>query len=93
MGAPHNFALALLAGLSQLVYTRLSMGPRAPRPGGNSFSADMARNFELQARYVLPLIIGAISYTVAAAVPLYWATSNLFMITQEYLSGRTFRGT
>jgi YidC/Oxa1 family membrane protein insertase len=94
MGAAHNIVLATLAALTQVVYTRLSMGARAPRPAGEqSFSSDMARNFELQARYVLPLIIGIVSYTVAAAVPLYWVTSNLFMIAQEYLSGRRFRGT
>lgn len=94
MGAAHNIVLATLAALTQVVYTRLSMGLRTPRPAGEqSFSSDMARNFELQARYVLPLIIGVVSYTVAAAVPLYWVTSNLFMIAQEYLSGRRFRGT
>jgi YidC/Oxa1 family membrane protein insertase len=94
MSAPHNIVLSVLAALTQLAYTRLSMGAHAPRPAGErSFSGDMARNFELQARYVLPLIIGVVSYTVSAAVPLYWATSNLFMVAQEYLSGRRFRGT
>lgn len=91
MGAKHNIPLALLVAATQFVYTRLSMGPRAAR--GNieaSFSDDMARSFDLQARYIFPLTFAVIAYFVAAAVPLYWFTSNLFMIAQEYAAGRRF---
>lgn len=89
----HSILLAVLAGAAQLVYTRLSMGRRAggaPKPMGTSFSADMARSFDLQMRYFLPVMVGAFSYFVVAAAPLYWATSTLFMIGQEYLMGRRF---
>lgn len=85
--------LAVCAGLTQLVYARLSMGPRnkmATSPVEQSFSNDMARSFDLQARYILPVIVAGIAYTVAAAVPLYWTTSNLFMIAQELFMGRRF---
>lgn len=88
-----SVVLAALAGLTQLVYARLSMGPRnkmATSPVEQSFSSDMARSFDLQARYILPIIVAGIAYTVAAAVPLYWTTSNLFMIAQEFLMGRRF---
>ena len=85
--------LAFLTGLTQYIYTRLSMGPRRPRAKEEapSFSSDMARSFDLQARYVLPLLFAGISYTLAAALPLYWTTSNLFMIGQELFMGRRFR--
>ncbi|HWO07722.1 MAG TPA: YidC/Oxa1 family membrane protein insertase [Candidatus Paceibacterota bacterium] len=84
--------LAAFAGLTQLAYARLSMGPRKPREKTDSpsFSSDMAHSFDLQARYVLPVIVAGIAYTVSAAVPLYWTTSNLFMIGQELLMGRRF---
>ncbi|PIR82530.1 hypothetical protein COU20_01885 [Candidatus Kaiserbacteria bacterium CG10_big_fil_rev_8_21_14_0_10_59_10] len=85
--------LAALAGASQLVYARLSMGPRKPPPkdgAKRSFGDDMARSFDIQMRYVLPVVIAVISYTLSAAVPLYWATSNIFMIAQELLMGRRF---
>ncbi|MBV9159753.1 MAG: membrane protein insertase YidC [Candidatus Kaiserbacteria bacterium] len=92
--AGHSVVLALIAMLAQLTYTRLSMGPRGSQTPieavEQSFSSEMAKSFDLQARYVLPLIVGFIGYTVAAAAPLYWATSNLFMIGQEYLAGRRF---
>ena len=89
----HSIVLAVLAAVTQFVYTRLSMGPAAakdPSPVESSLSGDMAKSFDLQARYVLPAMIGVISYSVAAAAPLYWTTSNLFMIAQEYLSGKRF---
>lgn len=91
--AGHSIALGVTAALTQFVYTRLSMGPRAtkdPSPVESSLSGDMAKSFDLQARYVLPVVIGVISYSVAAAAPLYWTTSNLFMIAQEYVSGKRF---
>jgi YidC/Oxa1 family membrane protein insertase len=91
MAAKHNIILALLVVLTQFIYTRLSMGkPGTQTAGEASLSTDMAKSFDVQARYILPLIIGFISYSVAAAAPLYWITSNLFMIAQEYITGRRF---
>lgn len=86
--------LAVVAMLAQLVYTRLSMGPRGSKTPvetvGASFSGDLAKSFDLQARYLLPLMVGVIGYSIAAAAPLYWITGNIFMIGQELLAGRRF---
>ena len=91
MGASHNIVLALLTAITQYVYTRLSMGPRGQQTATEAtLSSDMARSFDVQARYVFPLLIGVIAYSVAAAAPLYYITSNLFMIAQEYMTGRRF---
>jgi YidC/Oxa1 family membrane protein insertase len=88
-----SLILAFLAGVTQYIYTRLSMGPRGSMVAAEaSFSADMARTFDLQARFVLPVMVAGIAYFIAAAAPLYWLTSNLFMIGQELLSGRRFDG-
>jgi YidC/Oxa1 family membrane protein insertase len=87
-----SILLAAAAGLTQLLYARLSMGPRKPREKSDnpSFSADMAHSFDLQARYFLPVIVAGIAYTVSAAIPLYWTASNLFMLAQEFAMGRRF---
>jgi YidC/Oxa1 family membrane protein insertase len=86
-----SIPLAITAALSQFVYTRLSMGPsERSSPVEASLSGEMAKSFEVQARYVLPAIVGVIGFSLASAAPLYWTTSNLFMIAQEYLSGRRF---
>ena len=91
VGASKSLILAVLAGITQIIYTRLSMGaPKKHPPSDGSLGSDMAKSFDMQARYVLPLMIGVIAYTVPAAAPLYWVTSNTFMIAQEYLAGRRF---
>ena len=88
-----NIVLALLAMITQFTYTRLSMGPRGEKTAAEeSFSNDMAKSFDLQARYVLPLMVGVIAFSIAAAAPLYWVTSNIFMICQELATGRRFHG-
>lgn len=83
IAAHHSIILAILAGASQFVYAQLSAPPPIGEKG--SFQADMAKSMNIQIRYVLPVIIAIISYSLAAAVPLYWFTSNLFMIAQEYI--------
>ncbi|MDO8481889.1 MAG: YidC/Oxa1 family membrane protein insertase [bacterium] len=84
-----SLLLAVLAVVTQIVYTRLTMGARKkPAVSDGTFGGDMAKSFDLQARYVLPLIIGVIAYTIPAAAPLYWVVSNSFMIAQEYFMGR-----
>jgi YidC/Oxa1 family membrane protein insertase len=96
MGEKHNVFLAVLVALSQLVYSRLSMGPRQKVPDATpveaSFSGDFAKSFDLQARYVFPVMFGVISYFIVAAAPLYWFTSNVFMIGQEFVAGRRWKG-
>ncbi len=82
--------LAVLAGVTQVFYARLSMGPRKnpPSPEEKSFSADLAHSMDLQMRYILPVMLAGFAYIASAAVALYFVTSNLFMIMQEYLAGR-----
>lgn len=90
--AGKSIILAVLAGLTQVLYTRLSMGaPKKHPPSDGSFGKEMAKSFDMQARYVFPVLIGVMSYYIAAAAPLYWTTGNIFMIAQEYLAGRRFR--
>ncbi len=89
----HSIVLAVLVSVTQAIYTRLSMGPKGTLTQTEaSFSDEMAKSFDIQARYVLPVVIGVVSYFVAAAAPLYWVTSNLFMIAQELYVGRRFHG-
>jgi YidC/Oxa1 family membrane protein insertase len=88
-----SIVLAVLATLVQFIYTRLSMGPRGQVTATEaSLSSDMAKSFDLQARYMLPVMVGVIGLFIASAAPLYWLTGNLFMIGQELFSGRRFSG-
>lgn len=91
--AGRDITLAILAGVTQLIQARLSMGPRKKHEGPVTFGSDLARSMDIQMRYVLPIMITVIAYTISAAVALYWVTSNTFMILQEYVSGRRFSET
>jgi membrane protein insertase Oxa1/YidC/SpoIIIJ len=87
MGTNHNIIFALSATATQFWYTRLSMGPRGVKTATEaSLSDDMARSFDVQARFVLPIIIGVVGYQFVAAAALYYTTSNLCMVLQEYIS-------
>lgn len=80
-----SIILALLAAITQYYQIKLSIPPMAPAEKGAkpSFKDDFARSFNVQMRYMLPVIVFGISYSISAAVALYWTTSNLFSIGHE----------
>ena len=81
-----SFLLAAGAGISQYFQMKLSMPKletKISSAGGVSFKDDLAKSFNLQMRYGLPIFVSIISYTISAAVALYWTTSNLFSIGHE----------
>lgn len=80
-----SFIFALFAAITQYYQIKLSLPPVAPAEEGAkpSFKDDFARSFNVQMRYMLPVIVFGISYSISAAVALYWTTSNLFSIAHE----------
>ena len=80
-----SLILALIAAVTQYYQIKLSVPPIPAREQGStpSFKDDFARSFNVQMRYMLPLIVFGVSYTISAAIALYWATSNLFSIAHE----------
>lgn len=87
--------LAAGAGVSQYFQIKLAT-PTLPAPlpstsGKPSFKDDLMKSFNLQMRYGLPVFVFIISYTISAAVALYWLTSNLFSIAHEFYVRRQAR--
>lgn len=83
--------LALLAAFSQYLQVTISMPKKAleeKKDGERTLQEDFAKSMQMQMRYVLPVMIGFIAYKSAAAVALYWATSNILGIIQEILMRR-----
>lgn len=80
-----SLIFAVFAAVSQYYQIKLSIPPTAPVEAGAkpSFKDDFARSFNVQMRYMLPVIVFGISYSISAAVALYWTTSNLFSIMHE----------
>lgn len=85
-----SYFLAALAGISQYFQLQLSLPPTSssPKESGGSLKDEFARNFTFQMRYIFPVFVFFISYTISAAVALYWAVSNIFMIVHELIVRR-----
>ena len=89
-----SLILALLAGATQFVHAYIAMEPpQTTTKPGESMKDDIMRSLHIQARYVFPVVVAVIAYTISAAVALYWITSNVFMIFQELLVRSKVRGT
>jgi len=78
-----SWFLAGLASLTSFLQMKYSLPPTPEKKENPSFSDDLARSMNLQMKYVLPVVIFFIAYTVSGAVALYWTTSNIFTIGQE----------
>lgn len=81
-----SIVLALLAAATQFLQARYAMPvPQKPEKGAApSMQEEFGRAMALQVRYVLPLVIGFVAYA-SGAVALYFITSNLVSIVQEYI--------
>lgn len=81
-----NILLALIVAATQFVSSHLTLGPKKPAPNRETatFSEDMQHSMQLQARYFMPIMMGYFAYIASAAVALYWVTTNLFTIVQQY---------
>jgi YidC/Oxa1 family membrane protein insertase len=79
--ASHSIPLAILAGVAQFTYAKLSL-PK-PAKDGSGFAHDMAKSMHVQMLYVLPVVMIFIAYTVSAAAALYLTTGSLMSIAQE----------
>ncbi|MFA6273232.1 MAG: YidC/Oxa1 family membrane protein insertase [Candidatus Paceibacterota bacterium] len=75
--------LAIFAGISQFFQAKLAMPPIKPRGDKPDFKADLARSMGLQMRYIFPVVVFFIAYSISGAIALYWTTSNIFAIGQE----------
>lgn len=88
-----SLIFAFFAAVSQYFQIRLSVPAMAPaeKDAKSSFKDDFARSFNVQMRYMLPVIVFGISYSISASVALYWTTSNLFSIAHELYVARKAR--
>lgn len=88
--AAKSFPLALMAGVTQFIHTKLTLPPAKPKDPnkGPDFKEDFARSMNMQMRYVMPGIIFVVAYSISAAIALYFTVSNLTMIAQEYVVRR-----
>ncbi len=85
-----SLPLAILAGVTQFLHIRLSMPKMEPKKAYEepSLKEDFARSMQMQMRYVMPIIIAVVAYTLSAAIALYFTVSNIMAIAQEFVIKR-----
>ena len=82
--AEKSIFLALLAGVSQYVQIRLMLpATKSDNKKSKTFKDDLMKSMTVQMKFVMPVVVFFISYSLPAAIALYWTTSNIFMIFQE----------
>lgn len=87
--AQKSLPLALLAGVSQYLQAYFMPKPKASSGGEASFGESFAKSMQIQMKYVFPILITWIAYSISGAVALYWVTSNMFAVGQQIYVNRT----
>jgi YidC/Oxa1 family membrane protein insertase len=78
--------LAALAGITQFWQINLTLPKLGPKKQTDvpDLKEEFVRNMHLQMRYVMPVIIAVVAYTISAAIALYFFVSNVVGILQEF---------
>ena len=78
--ADKSVFLAILAGVTTYFQISIATGPPST---GSGKQGDIAKAMQVQMKYFFPILVIFISYSISAALSLYWITSNVFAILQE----------
>lgn len=88
-----SLVLAIITGATQFVQISLVTPKQTNQKKDGSFSGTFAQSMQFQMKYVMPVIVTVIAYTLPAMIGLYWTTSNLFTIGQEFFLRRNSTNT
>lgn len=79
-----NFVLAVLAGVTQYVQTKMMLPKNIKKSGGQSKEADLSNMMQMQMTYFMPVFTVIILISLPSALGLYWTVSGLFSVIQQY---------
>ena len=83
-----SLVLALLAGASQYLQAHFMPKPSPSKTGTGSFQESFSKSMHMQMKYVFPVVVAFIAYSISGAVALYWITSNIFSVGQQIYANR-----
>lgn len=84
--SPHNIALALIVAFLQYLVAHFSLARL--KNGAKPLAPEKAAAQRMQQnlmQYFLPILMGVVTYTLPAAVGLYFSTGNVVSLGQEWL--------
>ena len=95
-----SILLAVIAGATQFIQGYLASPVKAKKNGveittdipnsePKSFQDEMSNSMQMNVKYILPIFITLIAWKISAAVALYFVTSNIFTIVQEWYIRKT----
>jgi YidC/Oxa1 family membrane protein insertase len=86
--------LAILAGISQFFYSKITMkhSPSAPQLSPKKGSMDIQKTMGRQMLYFMPILTVVIAWSFPAGLPLYWVVSTLLGLGQEYYFFKKIHG-
>jgi YidC/Oxa1 family membrane protein insertase len=90
--ADKSIILAIIAGITTYFQISLATANTATSTT-KDMQGDIARAMSVQMKYFFPIIVAFISYSISAALCLYWITSNVFAIVQEMYIKRKYHKT
>jgi YidC/Oxa1 family membrane protein insertase len=83
--------LALIASVTQYFQARLLLPKKDAKKPETGSMEEVMQNVQTQMVYVIPIVILFVSYTFGAIIALYFITSNIFSIIQEYYLKKTIK--
>lgn len=86
-----NLILAILVAITQFLQAYFAIPiPKKSENTSESMQEEFGRTMAMQARFVLPIIMGIVGYS-SGAIALYFITSNIVMLIQELLVRTTVK--
>ena len=86
-----SLLLSILVGTTQFFQMKLSIPPLPPKTADKpSMKDELSRSMNVQMRYVMPVFVAVIAYSISGEIGIYWTTSNIFAIGQELYLRRKF---
>ncbi len=79
LAKPERFILPVIAGVLQFIQSRQIMPQTSPKQDG-----EMQAMISKQMLYLMPVFTIFIAGQLPAALPLYWITTNIFAIIQQW---------
>jgi len=85
-----SLVLAILAGVSQFFQAYFMPKPSLPSDPNKkgSFQENFAKSMNMQMKYIFPIVVTFIAYSISGAIALYWITSNIFAIGQQIYANK-----